>query len=324
MPKLYISKTFRNALRLADKVAGWVQSKLPVSLLERRLGIADVSPDDLLTVLFTSGSEGEPKGVMLSHDNVASQIEAINEAVHLRPDDVLIGVLPFFHSYGYTATMWTVLALEPKGVYHFDPRDAHQVGKLCANHQATIFMATPTFLRIYLKRAQPEDFRTLTVVFGSAERLPKELADAFETRFGMRPYEAYGCTELSPLVSVNVPPDRNPNPAQPSAREGTVGRPIPGVRVKVVHLETGAELPSGQEGMLLVTGPNVMKGYFKSARLDGPRDARRLVRDGRSGEDRRRWVHHDHRARKPVFENRRRDGAARKNRRLAAADFGRR
>src|SRR5262249_19176759 len=117
---------FRERVTLADKLAAFAQSKLPVSWLERRLNIADVSLDDLLAVMFTSGSTGEPKGVMLSHGNVASQIEAIGEAVHLADEDVAIGVLPFFHSYGYTATLWTVLALAPKGVYHFDPRDAHQ------------------------------------------------------------------------------------------------------------------------------------------------------------------------------------------------------
>jgi acyl-[acyl-carrier-protein]-phospholipid O-acyltransferase / long-chain-fatty-acid--[acyl-carrier-protein] ligase len=171
--------------------------------------------------------------------------------------------------------LWTVLSLVPQGVYHFDPRDAHEVGKLCAKYGVTVFMATPTFLRIYLRRVQPDNFRTLDTVFGSAEKLPKELSDAFEARFGMRPYEAYGCTELSPLVSVNVPPSRNRDPSRPSAREGTVGRPIPGVRVKVVHPESGQDLPTGETGMLLATGPNVMKGYFQQPELTA-----KVIRDG--------------------------------------------
>jgi len=266
---------FREKVTLADKLAVGIHSKLPISWLEKRLGIADVLLDDLLTVMFTSGSTGEPKGVMLSHGNVASQISSIEEAVHLADDDVAIGVLPFFHSYGYTATLWTVLALAPKGVYHFDPRDAHQVGKLCAAHRVTVFMATPTFLRIYARRVQPEEFRSLTAVFGAAEKLPKELSDSFEKRFGMRPFEAYGCTELSPLVAVNVPPNRNRDPARPSAREGTVGRPIPGVQAKTVHLETGADLGPGETGMLLVTGPNVMKGYFERPDLTA-----QVIKDG--------------------------------------------
>ena len=266
---------FRDKVTLADKLISLAQSKLPIPLLEKRLGIDKVSPDDLLTVMFTSGSTSEPKGVMLSHDNVASQIESIQEAVQLRPDDAALGVLPFFHSYGYTATLWTVLALPPKGIYHFDPRDSQQVGKVCAKYGVTVFMGTPTFLRIYVKRVKPEDFSRLEVVFASAEKLPKELSDAFEARFGMRPYEAYGCTEMSPLVAVNVPPSRNSKPNQVSAREGTVGRPIPGVRAKTVHLDTGADLPPGEPGMLLVTGRSVMKGY-----LNKPDLTDQVIRDG--------------------------------------------
>ncbi|MCC7086958.1 MAG: AMP-binding protein [Pirellulales bacterium] len=282
---------FKDKVTLADKIAAALQSKLPIGMLERRLGIDHLQPDDLLTIIFTSGSTGDPKGVMLSQDNVASQIESINDAVHLRPDDAAMGVLPFFHSYGYTATMWTVLALAPKGVYHFDPRDAQQIGKLCAKHRVTVFMATPTFLRIYLRRVQPADFGSLEVVFASAEKLPKELSDAFETKFGMRPYEAYGCTEMSPLVAVNVPPSRARNPQIPSAREGTVGKPILNVQAKIVDLETGADLPlvelrasssgesgavaTGEPGLLLVTGPNVMKGYFNRPDLTAP-----VIRDG--------------------------------------------
>ncbi|HTQ39405.1 MAG TPA: AMP-binding protein [Pirellulales bacterium] len=273
--KLVLLEDLRDRVTLADKLSAWVCSKLPPTVLEKWLGIADVSGDELLTVMFTSGSTGDPKGVMLSHDNVASQIEAIQEAVQLRDDDVAIGVLPFFHSYGYTATLWTVLTLAPQGVYHFDPRDAQQVGKLCAEHGVTVFMATPTFLRIYLRRVEPEQFRTLDTVFGAAEKLPKELSDAFEARFGTRPYEAYGCTELSPLVAVNVPPSRNRDSSRPAAREGTVGRPIPGVRAKVVHLETGVDLPPGETGMLLVTGPGVMKGY-----LNQPELTAKVIRDG--------------------------------------------
>lgn len=273
--KVLYLEDFRALAGPLDKLIGVAQSLLPISVLERKLGLTKTRGDDVLTVIFTSGSTGDPKGVMLTHDNVGSQIEAIAEAVDLRRNDVAIGVLPFFHSYGYTATLWTVLALEPQGVYHFDPRDAQQIAKLCEKYRVTVFMATPTFLRIYLRRVEPEAFRTLDAVFGAAEKLPKELADAFEARFGVRPFEAYGCTELSPLVAVNVPADRNRSGAAVSAREGTVGRPIPGVKAKIVDLDTGEDLPLGQPGMLLVTGPNVMKGYFNRPDLTA-----QVIRDG--------------------------------------------
>lgn len=260
----------------ADKAAGFVGAYLtPLAALERQLGLRTIKPSDLLTVIFTSGSTGEPKGVALTHDNVASNIAAIDQVIRLRNDDVAIGVLPFFHSYGYTATMWTALALAPKGVYHFNPLDAQQVGKLCREHRATVFMATPTFLRTYLRRCQREDFTALEVVFASAERLPKELSDAFEEKFGVRPYEAYGATELSPLVSANIPASRAASSAQATACEGSVGRPIPGVTTKIVHPDTGLEMAPGEPGMLLVGGPGVMQGYLNQPDLTAEK-----VRDG--------------------------------------------
>ena len=260
---------------LADKVIAAIQAKfMPLPLLERQLGVDRLRSDDVLTVIFTSGSTGDPKGVMLTHGNVGSNIWGIGQIIRLTAADVAIGVLPFFHSYGYTAALWTVLALDPKGVYHISPLDAREVGKLCREHGVTLFMATPTFLRNYMKRCPPEDFKSLELAFAAAEKCPADFFAAFEQRYGIRPLEAYGCTELSPLVSANIPPNRAPD-GQSGAREGTVGRPIPGVRVKVVEPETGAELPPGQAGMLLVAGPGVMKGY-----LNQPELTAKVIRDG--------------------------------------------
>jgi acyl-[acyl-carrier-protein]-phospholipid O-acyltransferase/long-chain-fatty-acid--[acyl-carrier-protein] ligase len=266
---------FRSRVSVRDKAIAAMQSVLPLAILERMLGLMRIKPHDLLTVIFTSGSTGEPKGVMLTHANVSSNIEAMDELVNLKASDVAIGVLPFFHSYGYTATLWTVLAFDPKGVYHFNPLDAGQVGKLCKQHRGTLLMATPTFLRSYLKRCEPDQLSSLNVVFASAEKLPKELSDAFETKFGVRPMEAYGATELSPLVAVNVPPSRSNNADQIMAKEGTVGRPIPGITAKIVNPESGEDLASGAAGMLLIKGPNVMKGY-----LHRPDLTEKVIRDG--------------------------------------------
>ena len=265
----------RDEVTIADKVVAFVQSLAPVAWLDKSFGLAQVDGDDLLAVMFTSGSTNRPKGVMLSYDNVASQIDGIQQVLQMSADDVALGVMPLFHAYGYTATMWTVLTLPPRGVYHFDPRDGEQIGKLCGRHGVTVLMATPTFLRIYMRRVRPEDFRTLDVVFASSERLTKELSDAFEKRFGLRPLDAYGCTELSPIVSLNVPPGRSPDAPGGWTREGTVGRPLPGVRTRVVHPETGAAVRLGGEGLLLVAGPNVMKGYLDDAALTAE-----VIRDG--------------------------------------------
>ncbi len=254
---------FKDKPTAADKAIGVLQSyAMPAGALIRQLGLHKVQPDDVATVIFTSGSTGTPKGVMLTFANVGSNVEAINQAVHLRRSDVLIGILPFFHSFGYTVTLWGVAGLDIKGVYHFSPLDAKQVGKLCKQHQGTLLLSTPTFLRTYLRRCEKEEFETLEVVVAGAEKLPQDLIDSFDAKFGVRPVEGYGTTELSPLVSVNIPPSRSMGNFQVDRKEGSVGRPVPGVSAKAIHPETGQPQPAGEPGRLWITGPNVMKGYL--------------------------------------------------------------
>lgn len=269
----------RKQLTTADRVAAAVLATVvPVGMLERMLGLDRIRPDDVLTVIFTSGSTGDPKGVVLTVNNVGSNVQAINRLVHLSAGDVAIGSLPFFHSYGYMATMWVPLVLEPACVYHVTPLDAQAIGKLAREFHATILMTTPTFLRTYIRRTPPADFSSLEVVFASAERLPKEVSDAFEAKFGVRPWEAYGATELSPLVAANVPPARHVPGRPVDAREGTVGKPIEGCRARISPRESDSprdELPVGQEGLLWISGPNVMQGY-----LDRPDLTERVIRDG--------------------------------------------
>jgi acyl-[acyl-carrier-protein]-phospholipid O-acyltransferase/long-chain-fatty-acid--[acyl-carrier-protein] ligase len=253
----------REKVSLWDKLAGaWATYLQPVGSLLRQYGVDQRSLDDVLTVIFTSGSTGMPKGVMLTHRNIACVIEGVNEAVVLNSDDVILGVLPFFHSFGFAVPLWTVLASDIAGVYHFNPLDAPQIGKLCQQFKATILLATPTFLRSYMKRVAAEDFKSLDVVVAGAEKLPTELSDAFEQKYGVRPVEGYGTTELAPLVSVNQPAHRVPAGKTPKAKEGTVGTPVVHVRVKTLDLDSGQETATGQPGMLWVTGPNVMKGYM--------------------------------------------------------------
>ena len=266
----------KERLTLSDKLlAAFHATVTPLGLLDRLLSIDRIGPEDVLTVIFTSGSTGEPKGVVLTEENVASNVRAIDDLLHISPADVAVGVLPFFHSYGYTTTLWTPLVLEPACVYHANPLDAHAVGKLAREHHATILMATPTFLRTYIRRTPAEDFVSLEVVFGAAEKLTKEVCDAFEQKFGMRPSEAYGATELSPLVAANVPPSRHVPGRPVDAREGSVGKPILGCRAKVTDRDGERELPQGEEGLLWITGPNVMQGY-----LSRPDLTSRVVKDG--------------------------------------------
>jgi acyl-[acyl-carrier-protein]-phospholipid O-acyltransferase / long-chain-fatty-acid--[acyl-carrier-protein] ligase len=267
---------FKEKPTAGDKAVAWFQANVvPAGVLENTLGLTKVDADDVLTIIFTSGSTGTPKGVMLTYGNVGSNVQAIDQVVHLKPSDVLIGILPFFHSFGYTVTLWGVAGLNIKGAYHFSPLDARQIGKLAEKNGGTLLLSTPTFLRTYLRRCEPEEFKTLDVVVCGAEKLPQDLANEFEKKFGVRPVEGYGTTELSPLVSVNVPPSRSVDNFQADRREGSVGRTVPGVSAKVTHLETGAELKAGESGMLWIGGPNVMKGY-----LDQPDLTAQVVKEG--------------------------------------------
>lgn len=274
--KLLDAGDLKKQLGTFDKIRAFVHATItPVSLLEKLLGLDRIRPDDVLTVIFTSGSTGDPKGVVLSVENVGSQVRAIDSMLHLSAADVALGVLPFFHSYGYTTTLWTPLALEPAVVYHTDPRDAQTVGRLAREYHATLLMATPTFLRYYTRRTPAEDFSTLEAVFGAAEKLPKDVCDAFEKRFGLRPSEAYGATELSPLVAANVPPARHVPGRPVDAREGTVGQPILACRAKITERDSLKELPVGEDGMLWIAGPNVMQGY-----LNRPDLTAKVIQDG--------------------------------------------
>ncbi len=266
----------RTRVTLIDKMIAALQAYLlPAFMLVRWLGLTRLQPDDLITIIFTSGSTGKPKGVMLTQQNVATNVVAIDQMISLTPRDVIAGILPFFHSFGYTISMWGAMGLNIVGVYHFSPLDARQVGKLVEQYKATILLATPTFLRNYLKRCEPAEFKSLEVVVVGAEKMPIDLANEFENKFGVRPVEGYGTTELSPLVSVNIPETRRRDRFQIDCKEGSVGRPIPNVVARVTDPDTGTELGVEQPGILWIKGPNVMRGY-----LNHPEKTAEVIVDG--------------------------------------------
>lgn len=248
---------------------------MPVELLVRRLGLDQIEPDDLFTILFTSGSTGEPKGVMLSHNNVASNCGAVTNGIDIRGTDVLVGILPFFHAFGLTISLWLPLASDAAAVYHTSPLEAESVGQVTQDFGGTILVATPTFLHLYMARCTPEHFASLDLVATGAEPLHPDLIDAFEARFGIRPFEGYGATETSPVITFNIPPERTPDQSNALLKEGTVGRPIEQVSVEIRDRETGRALPRGEEGMVWVSGPNVMLGY-----LGDPEQTASVVIDG--------------------------------------------
>jgi acyl-[acyl-carrier-protein]-phospholipid O-acyltransferase/long-chain-fatty-acid--[acyl-carrier-protein] ligase len=231
-------------------------------LIERACGQnTPLTMDDLATIIFSSGSTGEPKGVMLSHFNVDANAQGTNQVLHLYKDERVLGILPFFHSFGYLV-FWLAMYKNVGMVFHPSPLDVAAIGELVRRHRVTFLVTTPTFLQLYLRRCTPEQFSSLRVVLTGAEKLPSRLVRAFEDRFGIEPIEGYGVTECAPVVAVNCPDFRAAGYFQPASRRGTVGQPLPGVSVQIVDPDSFAPLPPDTPGMLLVKGPNVMKGYL--------------------------------------------------------------
>lgn len=268
---------FRGNVTLRSRLAAFgAVLLLPRFALERWvLGTADHRADQLVGVIFSSGSTGDPKGVMLSHRNLAANTESIVQAIDPGPRDRLLGILPFFHSFGFTVTMWVPLQVGASLVFHPDPRQAKEIGEICRKHRCTILLTTPTFLRFCLRRCQPGDFDSLRILICGAEKLPPSLAEEFKARFGVLPLEGYGCTELSPVAAANVPDWHEGERVQIGNKPGTIGQPLPGIAARVVNPDTFATLAPGQEGLLMMYGGNVMQGY-----LGRPEATRDVIRDG--------------------------------------------
>lgn len=265
------------APKLAEKMHSLLMALLyPVAMIERALGSAKArGMDDLATVIFSSGSTGDPKGVKLTHYNIVSNVQQIGQVMAFEPDDRLLGVLPFFHSFGFTATLGAPAVFGLGVAFHFNPTDSKVVGQLAQQHELTFLLATPTFLQIYMRGCQPEQFGSLRFIMVGAEKLPERLATEFTDRFGIRPMEAYGCTECSPAVSVNRMDFRASGFRQIGGKRGTIGHPLPGMTVRIIDPETGAPRSVGEPGLMLLKGPNVMSGY-----LNNPTKTDEVLQDG--------------------------------------------
>jgi acyl-[acyl-carrier-protein]-phospholipid O-acyltransferase/long-chain-fatty-acid--[acyl-carrier-protein] ligase len=265
---------------MAEVFAGIGKAAKLGALLRARLAPAStllpaVAPDDVAAILFSSGSTSTPKGVMLSHYNIISNIESLMQVYSLTPHDRVMGLLPFFHSFGYTVTLWLPLLEGCGAVYHPNPTDAKTIGELVEKYRGTMLLTTPTFALGYVRKCTREQFASLRFVLVGAEKLRESVAKAFAETFGVQMFEGYGCTEMSPVVSVNTPNFEAGRDSQFGNKAGTVGRLLPGIAAKIVDVESGAPVPAGREGLLLVNGPNRMLGY-----LGQPEKTREALRDG--------------------------------------------
>jgi acyl-[acyl-carrier-protein]-phospholipid O-acyltransferase / long-chain-fatty-acid--[acyl-carrier-protein] ligase len=272
---IYLEDVLANLKTIEKIVALLVAVFLPYTLMKRAVGARKRTTNDLATIIFSSGSTGDPKGVMLTHHNVLANIRQMTQVFSFSSDDKIMGVLPFFHAFGFTVTLWLTGTYGVGVVFHPSPLDAQIIGELTRKYRVTFMITTPTFLQAYTRRVPKEDFASLRCVLVGAEKLPERVARAFEDQFGVRPLEGYGCTECSPVVAVNIFDYRAPGIVQRGARQGTIGHPLPGMSVRIVDPETGEPLPPDTPGMLLVRGPNVMQGY-----LGRPEETRAILQEG--------------------------------------------
>jgi len=247
----------------------------PLRLLEKRCGAPRRSSDDLATIIFSSGSEGEPKGVMLTHRNVIFNVETALEVFPHNRESCIVGFLPLFHSFGYMVTIWLPLYKGMRAVYHPNPLEPKVIGELTEQYRGTILLGTSTFMQHFIRRCEPQQLASLEFVVCGAEKLAPRVRIAFKEKFGIEPLEGYGTTELAPAASVNIPDERSPGFYYHGTKHGSVGRIFPGEGTRFIDPDSGNELPHGEPGLLLVKGDNVMQGYLKQ-----PEKTAQVLRDG--------------------------------------------
>ena len=244
---------------------------LPTGMLLSFAGkLRDASMDDDHAIIFSSGSTAEPKGIPVTHFNIVSNIEQAARALDLDEHDGLLHMLPFFHTFG-NLLLWAGLYWGAAMYFLPNPLDADAVGEATQKHRASILVATPTFLQIYCKKCTPEQFKSLRIIVAGAEKLPQPFAARWLEKYGVPISEGYGCTECSPVICVNAPDYLN----QRGSLNGGVGRPLPGVQIRIVDPDTREPVTPGEPGLVLVKGPNVMRGY-----LDQPEKTAAVLQDG--------------------------------------------
>src|SRR6266700_3788542 len=257
----------------------WIMSVLiPAGLLLRLLQIPKQGGHAEAILLFTSGTTGEPKGVVISHRNVVGNVSQFRELLDAKESDAILASLPFFHTFGSTVTLWYPLIESVRIVTYPNPLEGAKNAALIERYELTFLLATPTFLRVYLRKAEPQQLSSLRLIIAGAEKLPLDLASHFEKRFDKKVFEGYGLTETAPVVSTNLPDPEPKKPGehvQPSSRLGSVGRLAPGIAAEIREPETDQKLSLYETGMLWLRGPNIFEGY-----LHDPKQTTEVLHDG--------------------------------------------
>jgi acyl-[acyl-carrier-protein]-phospholipid O-acyltransferase / long-chain-fatty-acid--[acyl-carrier-protein] ligase len=247
---IYLEDVMKS-ISLMEKVAAALKAALPAESLIKKIHQGD--ENDTLLILFTSGSEKEPKGVQLTHRNISSNYESLIKAFAFNSNDIFLANLPYFHVFGQTANLWVPIAVGMTIVTYANPLDFKTICDIVREEQVTLMTGTPTFFWGYLRNSKPGDFETCRIMLSGADKCPDALREGFLNKHNKVLLEAYGATETSPAITVNTPEFNRP---------GSVGRPIEGVQVRMENYETGEECKVNEIGKILVKGDNIMKGYF--------------------------------------------------------------
>jgi len=247
---IYLEDIMAN-LNGLQKIIALLMAKLPASLIKKLVHGGEA--DDTAVILFTSGSEKDPKAVQLSHKNISSNIESVSIPYQFKEDDVFLCTLPYFHVFGLTVNLWLPLYHGMTLLTYANPLDFKKICSIVREEKATFMVGTPSFFWGYLRKSEPGDFDSLRIALTGADKCPDALREGFKAKHNITVYEGYGATECSPIISTNCPEFN---------RQGSVGKPIPGVQIRIEHYQTGELCGPGENGRILIKGDNVMKGYF--------------------------------------------------------------
>jgi acyl-[acyl-carrier-protein]-phospholipid O-acyltransferase / long-chain-fatty-acid--[acyl-carrier-protein] ligase len=260
----------RTLPEIKKEIVKWamISKFLPAGILANILGLNKRRDTDEAILLFTSGSSGEPKGVQLSHRNVLANVLQFGSRLNIGRDSSILGCLPLFHSFGCTVTLWYPVIEGVNLVTYPSPLETKRLAELISLHQINVLLATPTFLRGYMKRIDPDQLKSLKLVVTGAEKLPQNLADAFEEKFGVRPMEGYGLTETSPATNINLPTlEESANThSLPARLNGSVGQLLPGIAIRLTDPVTNKPVPLDQSGIIVLKGPNIFPGYLRDTK----------------------------------------------------------
>ena len=264
--ELFYLEDIKKSISKVEQLLMFLQAKfLPTSILSACY-IKKVSNNDTAAILYSSGSEGTPKGIELTHQNILGNIKQFINVINPNEQDVMLGTLPIFHSFGLTVTTFAPLIEGIPVICHPDPTDGMGIAKLASKYNATFLFATATFFRLYArnKKIHPLMFEKLRMVIAGAEKLPLEIRKLFKERFGKEIYEGYGATETTPAASCNIHDAIVPDTyhVQVGNKIGTVGMALPGSAFMIVDPDSFEPLPIGEDGMILIGGTQVMKGYL--------------------------------------------------------------